>query len=218
LTEKTIFEERIIWEEQTRQDLNTQIESLKKEIVDIDNECNKLNDAIEKLITLKDYVSYVKTLCKDENIKQYAISSIMPYLTKRINEYLAKAGMSYFVGFNTLLEDDIKGPGIYGASYGNLSGGEARSMDLAILFSLLDVSRLQFGVYPDVLLLDELLDSSIDKNGIDEIMRIVWLRQKEDNSKVFLVTHRSDWTELTGMRKYKVEKESGFSSIQEIEE
>ena len=218
LTEKTILEEKIIWEEKTKSDLRTQINSLEKEMSDIDNECNKLNDAIEKLTTLKDYVSYVKTLCKDENIKQYAISSIMPYLTKRINEYLARAGMSYFVNFNNLLEDDIRGPGIYGASYGNLSGGEARSMDLAILFSLLDISRLQFGVFPDILMLDELLDSSIDKNGIDEIMKIVWLRQMEDNSKIFLVTHRSDWTELTGMRKYKVEKESGFSSIKEIEE
>jgi ABC-type iron transport system FetAB ATPase subunit len=91
-------------------------------------------------------------------------------------------------------------------------------MDLAILFSLLDISRLQFGVFPDILMLDELLDSSIDKNGIDEIMKIVWLRQMEDNSKIFLVTHRSDWSELTGMRKYKVEKEGGFSSIKEIEE
>jgi DNA repair exonuclease SbcCD ATPase subunit len=218
LTEKTILEEKIIWEEKTRSDLHAQIGSLEKEMSDIDNECNKLNDAIEKLTTLKDYVSYVKTLCKDENIKQYAISSIMPYLTKRINEYLAKAGMSYFVNFNNLLEDDIRGPGIYGASYGNLSGGEARSMDLAILFSLLDISRLQFGVFPDILMLDELLDSSIDKNGIDEIMKIVWLRQMEDNSKIFLVTHRSDWSELTGMRKYKVEKEGGFSSIKEIEE
>ena len=218
LTEKTILEEKIIWEEKTRSDLHAQIGSLEKEMSDIDNECNKLNDAIEKLTTLKDYVSYVKTLCKDENIKQYAISSIMPYLTKRINEYLARAGMSYFVNFNNLLEDDIRGPGIYGASYGNLSGGEARSMDLAILFSLLDISRLQFGVFPDILMLDELLDSSIDKNGIDEIMKIVWLRQMEDNSKIFLVTHRSDWSELTGMRKYKVEKEGGFSSIKEIEE
>ena len=126
--------------------------------------------------------------------------------------------MSFFVNFNNLLEDDIRGPGIYGASYGNLSGGEARSMDLAILFSLLDVSRLQFGIFPDVLLLDEILDSSIDKNGIDKIMRIVWLRQLEDKSKIFIVTHRSDWSELTDMRKYKVEKEGGFSSIKEIEE
>jgi len=216
MNEKKLLEEKLVWEDKTKFNIQKQIETMNKEVSDIEKECKKTESSIEKLSTLKDYVVYIKSLCKDEGVKQYAISSILPYLTKRINEYLSKAGMSYFINFNNLLEDDIKGPGIYGASYGNLSGGESKSVDLAILFALLDISRLQFGVYPDILLMDEILDSSIDSKGLDSLLKIIWIRQMEDNSKVFLVTHRNDWDSIQNMKVYSVEKNKGFSTFKEI--
>jgi len=219
LTQKKVLEEKVAWEDKTKSDLQTQVKQIDEELVNLGKDLKRIDESVTKLSTLKDYVSYVKTLCKDDNVKQYAIASILPYLTKKINEYLSRAGMNYFVNFTKAMEDEIKGPGIYNASYSNLSGGEARSCDLAILFALLDISRTQFGVFPDFLLLDELLDSSVDSKGLDSVLKVVWLRQKEDNGKIYIVTHRtSDFTDLAELKMIRVEKEGGFSTISEIQD
>jgi DNA repair exonuclease SbcCD ATPase subunit len=194
-----------------------QIKENSKQLDKLEKEIDELDSALKSLSVLSDYLNYIKVLCKDENAKQYAISFIMPYLTKQINHYLSKSEINYYINLNNVMDEEIKGPGVYNAGYGNLSGGEGKSIDLAILFSLLDISRLQLGVFPSILLLDELLDTSVDKVGLDGILKIIDQRQKDDNSSVFLVTHRSDITELNCMRIYEVKKKDGFSTIKEME-
>jgi len=122
--------------------------------------------------------------------------------------------MNFYVKISNWLEDEILGPGITNCSYGNLSGGESRSIDLSLQFAFLDISRLQFGVYPDILLLDELLDSSVDTKGLVSILNIVKTRQQEDNSKVFLITHRQEIENIDVDNIYLVTKKDGFSNIQ----
>ena len=68
-----------------------------------------------------------------------------------------------------------------------------------------------------MLVLDELLDTSVDKVGIDNLLKIILQRQKDDNSTIFIVTHRQDFEEMNGQRVYRVEKNiDGFSAIGEI--
>lgn len=215
--------------------LETKIENLKKElelrrsntneiktiiadndekIKDIQKEIKKTSGTINKLKELVDYLSYLKILCKDENVKQYAISSYMSYLVQQTNHYLSSAGSIHYVKFNKWLEEEIHGPGVYDASYGNLSGGEARSIDLAIQFAFLDVAKLKTGIFPDVLLLDEILDSSIDGGGLANILKIIQTKQKEDRSKTFIITHRTEITDMDADSVYVVSKNNGFSTIE----
>lgn len=188
-------------------DNDEKIEVIKKEV-------KKTSSNINKLKELVDYLSYLKILCKDENVKQYAISSYMSYLVQQTNHYLASAGSIHYVKFNKWLEEEIHGPGVYDASYGNLSGGEARSIDLAIQFAFLDVAKLKTGIFPDVLLLDEILDSSIDSGGLANILRIIQTKQKQDKSKTFIITHRTEINELDVDNVYVVSKNNGFSTIE----
>jgi DNA repair exonuclease SbcCD ATPase subunit len=217
ITQQKILSERIVWENDTKKEISRQIKVNSKQLDKLDEECTQLNSIIKNITVLSDYLNYTKTLCKDENAKQFAISFIMPYLTKQINHYLSKSEINYYINLNNVMDEEIKGPGVYNAGYGNLSGGEGKSIDLAILFSLLDISRLQLGVFPSLLMLDELLDTSVDKIGLDGILKILYQRQKDDDSTIFLITHRSDVSELNGMRTYCVEKNDGFSNISEIE-
>lgn len=217
LHEKAVLEERVIWEDDTKKDLKKQIKENNKQLDKLEGECQELDDVCKKLTSLSDYMNYIKILCKDENAKQYAISFIMPHLEKNINHYLAKSELNYYINISNIMDEEIKGPGVYNAGYGNLSGGESKSIDLAILFALLDISRLQLGVFPNILLLDELLDTSVDKVGIDNLLKIILQRQKDDNSTIFIVTHRQDFEEMNGQRVYRVEKNiDGFSAIGEI--
>jgi energy-coupling factor transporter ATP-binding protein EcfA2 len=97
-----------------------------------------------------------------------------------------------------------------------LSGGESRSVDLALQFAFLDVARIQAQVFPDILILDELLDSSVDATGLISILNIIKARQKEDDSKIFLVTHRTEISNIEVDNVYMVEKREGFSHIRKM--
>ncbi len=175
------------------------------------------NEEIEKehnkLLHLDDYLQYIRTVCKDEQIKQYAISANIPYLNKQTNHYLSEVGHGFYVALNKWLDLDIKGPGIAGATYGNLSGGEARGIDLSLQMALLDFARVKAGIFPDILELDELLDSSIDTYGLERIMQIVRMKQEEDNLKIFLVSHRKEVNDVSVDRTFLIEKVNGYSNV-----
>jgi DNA repair exonuclease SbcCD ATPase subunit len=175
------------------------------------------NEEIEKehnkLLHLDDYLQYIRTVCKDEHIKQYAISANVPYLNKQTNHYLSEVGHGFYVTLDKWLDLEIKGPGITGASYGNLSGGEARGIDLSLQMALLDFARVKAGIFPDILELDELLDSSIDSYGLERIMQIVRMKQEEDNLKIFLVSHRKEVNDVSVDRTFLIEKVNGYSNV-----
>jgi hypothetical protein len=155
------LEERIKLEEKYRSELKGIIDKNTATIVKAELSNEEGEKKRTKLLHLNDYLQYIRKVCKDEHIKQYAISANVPYLNKKTNEYLAEVGHGFFVVLDKWLDLQIKGPGISGAGYGNLSGGEARGIDLALQLALLDFARGKAGVFPDILELDELLDSSI---------------------------------------------------------
>ncbi len=170
----------------------------------------------KKLEKMKDYLEYIKITLKDDNVKQYAISSIVPFLQQQTNHYLSVAGHSYYIELDAWLDGEIKGFGVGDCEFGNMSGGEGKTIDLALKFAMMDVARRQAGSYLDVLVLDELLDSSIDSFGLEKMMEIVKAKQREDNLKVFIVSHREEMDGYGVDRVYKVSKENGFSTIGEI--
>lgn len=167
----------------------------------------------KKIDTMKDYYTYTKETLKDENVKQYAISNIVPYVQQRTNHYLSETGHNYYIELDAWLDGTIKGFGVGENDFTNMSGGEGKSIDLALKFAMMDVARRQAGSYLDILVLDELLDSSIDSFGLEKTVDIVKLKQKEDNLKVFVVSHREEIGMFEFDRAYNVEKENGFSSI-----
>lgn len=196
------------------------IESLMEMIKEQDKEVIKQKEIIKgseksslKLNEVVDYLNSIKDILKDENIKQFSIKLIMPFLNKQTNYYLSEVNYGFYVSIDKWLDIEIKGPGIRNASYENLSGGERRGIDIALQLSFLDIARTQAGIFPDLLVLDELLDSSIDAVGINELMKIIKVKQKEFDGKIFIITHRPEVDGELVDHEYKVVKENGFSKI-----
>lgn len=200
-------------EEKMKTSFEEMIESEKAKIVTLIEENKKHQTSMEKYELLEDYMRYVKTCCKDDHIKQFVISANMPHLNRKTNEYLSEVGHGFYVIIDRWLEATIKGPGITGATYGNLSGGEARSIDISLQMALLDHARMKAGLFPDILITDELLDSSIDAYGLERVMKIVKGKQLKDNLKIYLVSHRKEVDDVDVDRTYLVEKTGGFSHI-----
>lgn len=207
------LEEQLELRKSNRDEIRNLIKENGAKIESSQVESKTLTSAINKLNELIDYLNYLKVLCKDENVKQYAIGSYMSYLVQQVNFYLSSAGSTHYMKFTKWLDEEIHGPGVFGATYGNLSGGESRSIDLAIQFAFLDVARLKTGIFPDVLLLDEILDSSIDSGGLSNILKIIKSKQTEDKSKIFIITHRAEISDMEADNVYNVTKKDGFSTL-----
>jgi len=188
-------------------DTTKAINKTKKENVNITKDDIKLND-------LKDHISYIKEICKDENAKSLAISKSRPALVKGTNEYLSNIGFNFYITLDNWLNAVIKGPGIANGDYKSLSSGEKKTVDLALQNAFLDIARIQAGVIPDILIYDEVLDSSIDGSGLSKIMEIIRRKEMEDGLKVFIISHNDNITETDEPDHiYRVIKKNGFSNM-----
>ena len=207
------LEEKLNLEKTHKDELESMLNKAKGKIAEARVSNQDIENEEKKLLHLTDYMQYIRLVCKDENLKQYVISANMPYLNQQTNHYLSDVGTGFYITLDKWLDLDIKGPGIRGASYGNLSGGEARGIDLSLQMAFLDFARVKAGVFPDILELDELLDSSIDVYGLEKVMQIVRMKQREDNLKIFLVSHRKEVNDVSVDRTYMIEKVNGYSNI-----
>ena len=209
-----LLREKVKHEKETKERLERLINEHLQKIDGLQKEKREVSAAINRMNGMNDYLEFVKWICRDENVKQYAISSIIPFLNKRMNHYLSEVGHSFYVVLNSWLEEEIRGPGISNCSYGNLSGGEGKSVDFALQMALLDIARIQAGIWPDILELDEILDSSVDSYGLEKIIQILKIKQAEDNNKVFLVSHRREVNDINVDHLWMVTKRDGFSYIE----
>lgn len=213
-----------------------QIENEKKKIEERQQQITKLNEYKDNSIAestllksenvelkkkninislLKDYYNFLKKLCGDDQIKQYAISSLVPIINQRANHYLSEAAVGFYIKLDGWLDCEIKGIGISNASANNLSGGEKKSLELALQFALYDISKLKCKNLPNILILDEILDSSVDVKGIGNLMNIINVKQKEDNLACLIVSHRKEVGTFTFDRYVDIIKSNGYSSIKE---
>ena len=179
---------------------------LLKEKLDLQIEKNRIN-------SIQDYVTYVKDACRDENVKQHAISSIIPFINKFTNEYLAQVGFNFFVEVDKFIDAKIKGPGIFGESASNLSGGESKSIDMSLMMAFHDVGRMKAKNFADIIFLDEILDSSVDSINISKIYDIIRTKQKKDNLKVYIISHRPEIQDFEFDNVIKIKKENGFTRV-----
>ena len=158
---------------------------------------NSNNKEIKRLKSIQDYVKVIKDLCDDQEAKAYTLSNKVPVLNQRVNYYLNKAGVNYYVKLDSWLEPEIKGPGIKDCSFENLSGAERLSLTEAMRFAFNDINRLQSSNHVDLLILDEIVGSnSLDNVGVQNIMNIIKTKQEEDNSNVLIVSHAPNINEF----------------------
>lgn len=205
--------DKIEQEKEYRKEMEGIISENNKKIKDLRVSSKELKKKIENLQILKDHMKALKSICGDDNIKQYAISTRMPYVVKRMNHYLNTIGFDFYVLLDKWMEHQIKGPGITGKSLKSFSGGETKSVDLSLRFALQDSLKITSGVWPDTIIADELLDSSIDSVSLGNIMEILRSKQIEDNMKMLLVSHRDEVGDVDIDHQINIVFENGFSKI-----
>ena len=137
-----------------------------------------------------DYYEYAFELLKDTGVKAKIIKYYLPFMNKYINKFLTS--MDFFTQF-TLDEEFnevIKSRYRDEFSYMNFSEGEKMRIDLALLLAWREIARLKNSVNCNLLILDEVFDSSLDSVGIDELMKLINIVSNKSN--IFIISHKSD--------------------------
>ena len=172
-------------------------DSFEDQIKESEMKKRSYTDAIEKnetdYIKLKEKKSnfdILSMLLKDSGIKSRIIKNYLPVINEIINQYLSR--MNFFVSFSLDEEfnEVIKSRHRDTFSYMNFSEGEKSRIDLAILLAWREIAKLKNSAHCNILILDEIFDSSLDSVGVDDLMGV--LHDLSTNSNIFVITHKSD--------------------------
>lgn len=204
--------------------LEKQIRSLEKDAAekksaDVDSARDELDRLTKESITLANqkalmyeegtYNQALSEMLKDTGIKTKVIRQYLPVMNRLINGYLNI--LDFFVSFNLdeSFEESIKSRHRDDFSYASFSEGEKQRIDLALLFTWRQIARMKNSISTNLLVLDETFDSSMDGDGVENLIKI--LSTLEEDTNVFIISHKTD--ALDGKFKNKMEfyKDKNFS-------
>ena len=169
--------------------------------------------ALKETKKVKENFDVCSSLLKDTGIKSQIIKKYLPIMNQLINKYLNE--LDFYVSFdlNENFEETIKSRFRDEFSYASFSEGEKMRIDLALLFTWRTIAKMKNSANTNLLILDEIFDSSLDIAGTYDFMKI--LRSFNDSTNVFIISHKTDVLQDKFERILKVEKKQNFSVINE---
>ena len=183
------------------------LDALKVKLDQTEKDCAKINK------TLDEYTA-VSYLLKDSGIKSQVIKKYVPVFNTLINKYLQS--MDFYVNFT--LDDEfnevIRSRFRDDFSYSSFSEGEKQKIDLALLFTWREVARMKNSASTNLLILDEVFDSSLDDSSTQELMKI--LRNLGSSTNVFVISHKGDILADKFMTTLRFEKINDFSKMKDV--
>ncbi len=211
----------IIVQQRLIQALNLELNDIATKTADIDEEKTKLKSYAKEVLTQneekarlneeKHYMEVVSTLLKDTGIKTKIIRQYLPVINKLVNKYLQ--AMDFFVQFNLdeKFDETIKSRHRDDFSYASFSEGEKQRIDLALLFTWRTIAKMKNSVATNLLILDEVFDSSLDNNGTDYVMAL--LDTVGEDTNVFVISHKGDQLFDKFRSLIKFEKKNNYSEM-----
>lgn len=184
----------------TIKNLNSEIQSIRYKLDNQHTERKKLSDFKEEYeIVNKSYLinkgkikyyDYVQELLKDTGVKSKIIKKYIPLINKEINKYLRM--MDFYINFtiNENFEEVINTPLYSDFNYNSFSEGQKQRINLALLFAWREIARIKNSTNVNLLILDEVFDSSLDSSGTDDFLKII--KHKIKDSNIFVISHKEN--------------------------
>ncbi len=198
-SEISTIRESIDNQAESKENLNSIIKNLKSSVDEISN----LKVEMEKH-------QFVNELLKDGGVKTSIIKKYIPLINKHVNKYLQM--MEFYINFNLDEEfnETVVSPIHERFSYASFSEGEKMRIDLSLLFTWREVARVRNSINTNLLIMDEVFDSSLDGFGTEEFLKIIRYVVKDAN--IFIISHKTELYERFDSV-LKFEKERGFSKL-----
>ena len=171
-------------------------------------------DLIEQKLVLNEQYNYdqvISQMLRDTGIKTKIIKQYLPVINKLCNQYLQI--LDFFVSFNLdeTFQETIKSRFRDNFTYDSFSEGEKQRIDLALLFTWRQIAKMKHSVATNLLILDETFDSSLDHEGVDNLMKIIYTLK--DDTNVFIISHKGDLLDGKFAHKIEMMKHKNFSRI-----
>ena len=192
-------------------DLNTTEESADaNELVVLNEQITTTENELMDLIEEKSYHDTAASLLRDSGIKTKIIKQYLPIINKLVNKYLAS--LDFFVNFNLdeSFKETIKSRHRDDFSYHNFSEGEKQRIDMALMLTWRAVAKLKNSSNTNLLILDEVFDSSLDTTGTEELMKIL---HGLEGVNLFVISHKGDILQDKFINTIRFEKVKNFSRI-----
>jgi len=148
----------------------------------------EINNIKENLNTL----DVVKFVVSEEGVKSFIVKKILQLFNSKLAYYLKKMDANCLCTFNEYFEEEIIDNKGKSCSYFNFSGAERKNIDLACLFTFMDIRRLQGDVAFNFSIYDELFDSSLDERGVELVINILKERVDKYNESIMVISHRKE--------------------------
>ena len=201
-------------------DLESEIQTLTTQLANRNTEHGKLeefNNSLQSIFKeLADkkieitYHDFAYSLLKDDGVKTKIIKKYLPFINQQVNRYLQK--MDFYINFklNEEFSETVESPIHEDFSYASFSEGEKMRIDLALLFTWREVAAYKNSTNTNLLIMDEVFDSSLDGTGTDEFLKIIRFVIKDAN--IFVISHKESLLEKFESV-IQFEKLKGFSRI-----
>ena len=210
LTALKTHSDQIQLEISTASQKDTDIENIELELEQMRVDLKEADLALSKVQEEKDYVDVLREILNDKGAKAQIIRKYVPIMNALINKYLQ--AMDFYISFNLDEEfnETVKSRFRDTFNYNNFSEGEKMRIDLALLFTWRDIARMKNSTNTNLLILDEIFDSSLDGQGTDDFFKIIKTLEKEN---IFIISHKGDilFDKFTNIIKY--EKVQNFTQL-----
>lgn len=194
-----------------QREMNSDTDTLKAEIKVIAKEGRDLVGQKNLEETEKSHYDAISDLLKDGGIKNRIVKDYLPSINKLIRKYLEVLEFPVTFTFDEDFKETIRARGRDEYTYGNFSAGERMRLDLALLFTWREITRIKSSAYCNVLILDEIGDSSLDAQGFDAFMKI--LNSDRSKQSVMIISHKPQGISSRVDRVIEVSKRTGFSTF-----
>ena len=188
------------------QNRNTEHEKLEEFRENLQKTIEDLSDKKQEIV----HYDFAYSLLKDDGVKTKIIKKYLPFINQQVNRYLQM--MDFYINFKLDGEfnETIESPIHEHFSYSSFSEGEKMRIDLSLLFTWREVARLKNSVNTNLLIMDEVFDSSLDGFGTEEFLKIIRYVIKDAN--IFVISHKTDLHDKFESV-LKFDKVKGFSTM-----
>ena len=201
-------------------ELNQEIESIQESIQNRNSENEKLSQLEADLLQIQSdflkkkdslqYYEYMSGLLKDGGVKTRIIRKYLPVINQLINKYLNTMDMFINFNFDEEFNETINSPLYDNFSYSSFSEGQKQRINLSILWTFRELVKIKNSTNTNLLIFDEILDSSLDESGMEEFIKII--KHVFTDTNTFIISHREGVTEKFE-HVIEFEKQGNFSRI-----
>ena len=192
-------------------EVSADLKAAEADLSSMDNDRNKLMEEKFRISEESSYNFVMSEMLKDTGIKTKIIKQYLPVINKLVNQYLQV--LDFFVHFDLdeSFSETIRSRHRDEFTYASFSEGEKQRIDLALLFTWRQIAKMKNSVATNLLILDETFDSSLDHEGVDNLLKILYTLG--DDTNIFVISHKGEILDGKFGSKIEFKKEKNFSKI-----